>query len=425
MRGFAFTLAHAGYTIVLWDFDGHGANPQPMASDPHSGSLVTNAKAALAEAQARGLADPGRVAVLGHSMGSGVALAFGQAHPETNATIAVSPVRQPVTSASPRNLLLLAGSLETPFVRNAEQLLEQAGGPGGDPSVGTGRRMAIVQDVEHVSILFAPAAHEAAREWLDGTFGPQPGATAYTDRRVMWYGIGLVGALLVSTGLAPLIAGLSARTPEHSLTRPRALPRRLAPLAGGVLCATLVLWGASVAGLELSNLLGLLIGGYVVVWFGIAGLFAHLLLRVRPSMPTRRDVLVGLFAFAVLWVSVGLLGQWVWLQWLLIPRRLLLWPLGILLTLPWFLAVGEAARGGSTAGWLGWWLYHSAVLAGGFLLALRLSPELSFIVLVLPLLPIVLGIHALTTAPYRERWPFAISGALFVSWLFLAVFPLG
>jgi hypothetical protein len=196
-------------------------------------------------------------------------------------------------------------------------------------------------------------------------------------------------------------------------------------LAGGVLCATLVLWGASVAGLELANIFGLLIGGYVIVWFGIAGLFTHMLLRVSPSIPTLGDLLAGLFAFAVLWVSVGLLGQWIWLRWLLIPRRLLLWPLGVLLTLPWFLAVGEAARGGSAARWLGWWLCHSAVLAGGLLLALRLSPELGFIVLILPLLPIVLGLQALTTAPYRERWPFAVSGALFMSWLLLAVFPLG
>jgi hypothetical protein len=285
--------------------------------------------------------------------------------------------------------------------------------------------MTIVQNVEHVSILFAPAAHAATRDWLDATFGPQPDGIAYTDRRVMWYGIGLAGALLVSTGLAPLIAGLSVRTPELVLARPRPLSLRLAALAGGVLCATLVLWGASIAGLELPNLLGLLIGGYVIIWLGIAGLFAHLLLRVSPSMSTFGDVLRGLFALAVLWVSAGLLGQWVWLQWLLIPRRLLLWPLGGLLMFPWFLAVGEAARGGGAVGWLGWWLCHSAVLTGGLLFALRLNPELGFIVLVLPLLPIVLGLHALTTAPYRERWSFAISGALFMSWLFLAVFPLG
>jgi hypothetical protein len=109
---------------------------------------------------------------------------------------------------------------------------------------------------------------------------------------------------------------------------------------------------------------------------------------------------------------------------LLIPRRLLLWPLGALLLLPWFLAAGEAAWGAGVAGRIGWWLGHSGLLAGGLLLALRLSPELGFIMIILPLFPIILGFHALAAAPQRGSWPFALSGALFTSWLLLAVFPL-
>ncbi len=57
---------------------GHGANPRPLPSSTQGGSLVANAEAALAEAERRGLVAPGRVAILGHSMGSGVALEFGQ-----------------------------------------------------------------------------------------------------------------------------------------------------------------------------------------------------------------------------------------------------------------------------------------------------------------------------------------------------------
>ncbi len=48
MRGFAFTLAHAGYPTVLWDFDGHGANPQPLPMDSRGNALLENAEAALA-----------------------------------------------------------------------------------------------------------------------------------------------------------------------------------------------------------------------------------------------------------------------------------------------------------------------------------------------------------------------------------------
>ncbi|MGB2894611.1 MAG: hypothetical protein WBB65_00430, partial [Anaerolineales bacterium] len=33
MRGFSFPLAKAGYTVVAWDFDGHGRNPRPYLQD--------------------------------------------------------------------------------------------------------------------------------------------------------------------------------------------------------------------------------------------------------------------------------------------------------------------------------------------------------------------------------------------------------
>jgi pimeloyl-ACP methyl ester carboxylesterase len=419
MRGFALSLAHAGYAVVLWDFDGHGANPQPLSSSMRANSLMANAEGALAEAKARGLGAAGQVAILGHSMGSGVALAFGQAHPETSATIAVSPVGQTATLELPRNLLLMAGSLEPSFVHNAEQRLSEAGGSGGDPEMGTARGLLIIPGVEHISILFSPSAHAAARDWLDATFGPQPGAGAYTDRRVLWHGLGMLGALLVGVALAPVVAVPSA---EKTLQRP--LWWRLAALGGGVLGATLVLWLVGKAGLRLFDLLGLLVGGYLMIWFCVAGILSLLLLRIRPSLPSRRAILGGLLAFGALWLGIGLLGQLVWLPWLLIPRRLLLWPLGGLLLLPWYLAAGEMAQGAGAVGRLGWWLGHSIVLAGGLFLALRLNPELFFLSLILPLLPVVLGLQALVTAPHRGSWSFALSGALFTSWLFLAVFPL-
>jgi pimeloyl-ACP methyl ester carboxylesterase len=422
MRGFGLTLAHAGYVVVLWDFDGHGANPRPF--DGQLDHLIATAEAALAEARARGLGGTGKVAILGHSMGSGVALAFGQLHPETGATIAVSPVSQAVTPVLPHNLLLLAGSLEAPFVRNAHQLLAEAGGPGGNPAAGTARGLFIVPGVEHMSILLSPAAHTAARDWLDVTFGPQPGRRVYTDWRALWYGLGLLGALLVAVSLAPLVAEPRQADPAPASAPARPLWWRLAALGGGALGATLALWLGGTAGLGLRNLLGLLVGGYMIIWFSIAGLFSLILLRVRPSLPSYRAVLGGVLAFAALWLGVGWMGGSVWLPWLLISRRLLLWPLGGALLLPWFLAAGGAVGGASSVGRFGWWLAHSFLLVGGVWLALRLSPELSFLGIILPLFPVILGFHALVTAPQRGSWPFALSGALFTSWLLLAVFPL-
>jgi len=420
MRGFANTLAHAGYTVVLWDFDGHGANPRPMPSGTRD-SLNGNVEAALAEAIRGGWGDGQRVAIVGHSMGSGVALAFGQTHPGTEATIAVSPTGQPVTPDLPRNLLLLAGSLEPAFVRNAEQRLAEAGGAGGDAAAGTARKLLVVPGVEHISILFSPGAHAAVREWLDGTFGPQPGARDYTDRRVPWYGLGVLGTLLAASALLPRV---SAALPARADGRRRPLWRRLGALLLGAVGATCLLWLAGKAGLRLSPLMGLIVGGYVIIWFGVAGVLSLLLLWSWPSRPARGSLWAGVLAFAALWLGVGLLGQQVWLPWVLIPRRLMVWPLSILLLLPWFLAVGESLRDAGAAGRAGWWLAHSLLLVGGFFLALQLNPELGFLVLILPLFPVILGFHAWVTARQMGTWSFALSGALFMGWLLLAVFPL-
>jgi hypothetical protein len=357
-------------------------------------------------------------------MGSGVALQFGQAYPDTAATIAVSPVGQPVTLELPRNLLLLAGSLEAPFVRNAERRLAEAGGAGGDPALGTARQFTVIGGVEHASILFAPSAHRAAVRWLDATFGPQPGARAYIDRRMAWYGLGLLGGLWAASALAPPLLDRLAGQPSSERPPRRPLAWRLVAQCAGALLATGVLWLAGAAGLDLSALGGIRIGGYLIAWFGLAGTFSLLLLWQRPALPSRHALLDGVAAFAALWLGVGLLAHLVWYPWLLIWERLRLWALGAALLLPWFLSAGRLSPGRAVAAQLGRWLAQGAALLGGLYLAVRLSPELGFLSLILPAFPAILGLHALAAGPYRKPWAFALSGALFTSWALLAMFPL-
>lgn len=420
MRGYALTLAHAGYNVALWDFAGHGSNPEPMAGDRDEGSLVDDAEAALNAAREHGfLAE--RIAVLGHSMGSGMALSFGVAHPETMATIAVSPVSRDVTPELPRNLLLLAEGLDQRFVENAEKLLVQAGGAGGDPAAGTARAMRVIPDVEHITILFSPTAQQAARQWLDETFGPQPGASEFTDRRMMWYLVGLVGILLFFWSLSPLINNLDEGIAEDSYSP---VGRRIGALILGALGATGLLYVLSNAGLDINHLLGLLVGGYILVWFAVAGGISIVFLGRAPARFNRSAVLGSLMVFAALWVGLGLLGNYVWLPWILITKRLILWPLGVLLCLPWFMAVAQAVLPTKWWGRVLWWFVYTLVLIGGLLLALRLSPELGFLILILPVFPLVMGLHALTAAPYRWRVSFALGGSLFIGWLVLAVFPI-
>lgn len=419
MRGFALTLAHAGFTTVSWDFEGHGANPNPFNLSAQSNVLLVDTEHALAEAKAKGVIDTQHIAILGHSMGSGVALLYGNHYPHTSATIAVSPVDQSVSNQLPHNLLLMAGSLEPQFEANAQELLTMAGGERDDLAGGNARELVIIPNVEHISILFSPTAQATARSWLEDTFGKQPGSSDYTDRRIVWFGLGILGFMLLSN---TLINSLSTAQIKKNISR--SLGLRLVSLAGGGMIAACLLYLLSILGVEISKLLGMLVGGYILIWFGTAGIISLIIFRPHFSKPNVGDLPIILIAFAGLWLGVGLLGNFIWLPWLLIPERLWLWIPGAIILFPWFLSVGEAAKYTKSAGQIGWWLVQLVVVIGSLYLGIRLNPELGFLALILPLVPIMLGAHMLVVSPKHGSWAFAIPGAMFTSWLLLAAFPL-
>jgi len=419
MRGFALTLAHAGYTTISWDFEGHGVNPNPFSLSSESNDLIHNAEAALAEAETTGLIDTQRIAILGHSMGSGVALSYGITHPNTLATIAISPVSQSVSPTLPHNLLLMAGSLESQFVANAEGLLAMAGGQRDDLTSGIARKLIIIPNVEHISILFSPTAHSTARSWLDGTFGLQAGTSYYIDRRILWFGLGIVGFIFLSkASLNTIPDALRKNTPIAPIWL------RLIALLGGSIAATFILWLVSLSGVNISQLLGLLVGGYILIWYSVAGIISLVVFRPHISMPRKTEFVKGVVAFVALWLGVGLLGNFVWLPWLLIPARLWLWVPGSIILFPWFFVVGEAAKQATKVGQFGWWLFQVIIVTGCLYLALSINPELGFLFIILPLVPVMLGLHMLAVSPKHGSWAFGISGSMFTAWLLLAVFPL-
>jgi hypothetical protein len=161
-----------------------------------------------------------------------------------------------------------------------------------------------------------------------------------------------------------------------------------------------------------------------MVWFALAGVISLLVLHTRLPLPSGRAVAGGLLAFAALWLGVGMLADLVWYPWLLSWPRLRLWPLAVLLLLPWFVAVGQTVGGSGLGSCLGRWLVGSIVLVGGLIVAMLLTPDIGFLMLILPALPVVFLIHAIAAAPHRGWWSFALSGALFASWMLLAIFPL-
>ncbi|PPS43194.1 alpha/beta fold hydrolase [Chroococcidiopsis sp. TS-821] len=412
MLGYAHVLARAGYATMLWDFDGHGANPNRFQHF----DLQQNLNVALRALREQPEVDSTRLALLGHSMGSGIVMAAGIDQVDTfAATIAISPTGADVTSQAPRNLQLQAGSWEGRFIANAQRLLAASGGTNFDFAAGTARELAIVPNAEHITILFNDVSHQAALRWLNATFN-QFNPTEYVDRRMGWYGLHLLGWLL----LLSVVASKIVRRKPHS-KKVRSVKRwgglLLAPFVAAI---ALTLLNQSV---ELTSLGGLQVGGAVGLWFAVAGI-TWLALLARLPRPTWRMAGLGLMLFALLWIAFGAMAQVVWLQWWLIPTRLQLWlPLSIA-CLPWFLASGLAQQGISGRARFGWWFAQSAILIGGFLLTLNFLPQLGFMFLLLPLFPPLIAVLSFVVALVDEVWSSALASALFFGWILAAGFPL-
>ena len=270
-------------------------------------------------------------------MGSGAVMSAGIAAADRyRATVAVSPTGADVSPESPRNLLLMAGTLEPQFAANGRDLLARAGGANDDLAGGRGRAMVDVPNVEHITILFSRTAHQAALDWLNRTFDLPP-TTAAADRRVVWYVAHLAGWLLLLAAAAPLIPPAApAGARRHSPWPWLGLP--LGALAAVLLLALLGRVG------DVSRLGGLLVGGALALWFAALGL-VWLRLGFRPPRPTGRDALWGLLLFAALTLAFGVMADRVWLPWWLTPARLLRWLPAAAAALPWLLAAGVAQQG--------------------------------------------------------------------------------
>lgn len=413
MLGYAHVLAHAGYAVMLWDFDSHGANAKPL----EQGSLEQNLNTAYKAFVEQPEVDSSRLALLGHSMGSGAVMSAAIRHINRfAATVAVSPTGANITPLAPRNLQLQAGSWEGRFVANAERLLTAGGGENQNLADGRGRSFVIVPNAEHITILFRNPSHQAAKNWLDATFGIQR-SSHYIDRRMTWYGLHLLAWLTLLGAVAPVLNSFST---AHKL--------KIHPFRrwGGLLVAPFV--ASSVLTLlsqssDIDALGGLLVGGAVSIWFGVAGLVWLAIMFHLPRL-TLRAVGLGVILFMVLWIAFGAMAQVVWLQWWLIPARLKLFPLLSLACFPWFLASGIAQQSVRVGKRILWWLGQSLVLVGGFILVLYLLPKLSFIALLLPLFPLVMAIFTFVASFFKESWSYAIGSALLFGWMLTAAFPL-
>ncbi len=410
MHAWSLALATAGFTVVAPDLPGHGAASFPMQGpDPLAAAL----DAAIAHLAGLPSVDAGRVALLGHSMGSGAVLERGIARPDrVRAVVAVSPTDAQVDAELPLDLLLLAGANEARFVANAESLLGRAGGETGEPGDRDARRLIVVPRVEHISILFSRTAQDASIDWIASALDHAP------DTRAPRGPLG--GWALLAVGLMVLwqVVGLSTTTPGPPPQRRRGA--WLALVAGGVAAtASLVIIVRSV---DVAASLGMLVAGEVGLWFLMTGA-VWLRFGVRPSPPDIRDAGWVVLATGAV-VGLGASASLAWAPWWLPSVRVGPALLLMLAVLPFMVAAAAALHGRRGASASGTWAVTAASVVVTLGAAAVVVPGLGFLLLILPLLPVILAATSVIAVGIDRPWATGTAGAVFLGWLLAMLFPL-
>jgi len=414
MRSTALALAEAGFAVAVPDLAGHGANPRPLPTDEEADRLVRDVLTAADALSEHDGVGSGPVGVLGHSMGSGAAMAAGVRAPDRiAAVVAVSPTDAEVSSQVPNDLLLLAGEREPRFVTNARDLLERAGGTTTGATLPR-RDLAVIPGVEHVSILFSAAMYDRAANWFAESLGlattPAPGGVPL----IAWWALHLVAVLALWRAVAPVVTD---RT-----TVSRATGRGVLGAVAGAVAATtlLAILGAA---LELTGRGGMLVAPVLAVWLLLAG-GVWLWVGPRPGLPAGRDLGWAAVLVVVLAAALAALGALVWLPALPGGTRAGWFALFAVLVLPWSVALTTTLQG--RRGWraVGWWTLLVVVTTGGFAAAAVAVPSLGFLLLLLPLIPVLLTVAVVAWLPVQRAWSGGIAVAVLLAWLLAILFPL-
>jgi len=243
MQAYSLTLAQSGYSVIAFDFEGHGRNPVPMSGDVTAVNgttrlLVEETRRVIAYGRGLPAAENG-IALLGHSMATDIlvraAVAEERQGAPVDAVVAISMFSEAVSAQEPRRLLAISGEWESRLrdaALSAVRLLKPDAEEGQTVEVnGVVRRAAVAPHVEHVGVLYSATALHEARDWLDGAFGRQSEAAIVEPG--LWILLLMGGIVLL---LRPLVGLLPESHDIHAPVSPglfwlaTALPALVVPL---------------------------------------------------------------------------------------------------------------------------------------------------------------------------------------------------
>jgi pimeloyl-ACP methyl ester carboxylesterase len=436
MQPFALTLARNGYCVVSFDFPGHGRNPTSMPGglEDHvrrTDSLIAALSAVVAYARHLPCSD-GRLALLGHSMGSEVVVRYAIAHPEVGATVGISLFSRDASATQPRNLLVIAGVLE-PQMLKAEGLRVAslaARAPAvehvtyGSFADGTARRFALAAGVEHIGVLYSRESQVEALAWLNRAFRHH--GDGFVDARGPWLGLLFAGLVALGWPLSLLLPKVRTRPARPPMRRRVFLSIALLP----AVVTPLMLWKAP------TDFLPIVLGDYLAVHFTVYGLITGIgLWLARKLGPDRGASMtdwrklalaaLGVTAYATL--AIGIPADLYVASFAAGGAR---WPLFAVLfvgtltyftTNEWLTGSPEAPPGASVIAWL--------CFLGSLMIAIVLNlQKLYFLAIIVPVILLLFVVYGLfSTWAYRRTGhplPGAIANAVVFAWAMASMFPL-
>jgi len=404
MQAYSLNLAKAGYTVVAFDFEGHGRNPVPMSGDVTSidGTtrlLVNETRRVLAAVRDLPGSEQG-IALLGHSMATDVLLRAAIAEAEegnaVSTLVGISMFSQAVDNQVPSSLLIINGQwegrLRAPALAQLQLIDPQA--LEGDTVVRDGiiRRVVVAPYVEHVSVLYSATALNEAVSWMDMTFDRE--SDVEISRTGVWILLLLLGIVLL---FKPLVQWLpQLHRPCDDISSQRFL---LAVSVPTLITPALAL-------LPTGEFVPVLVADYLMMHLAVFGILQLLLLRPRMGFAKGR-VVTGALLLAIWGIVVfGLALDRYAASFLPNEVRLVIIALLSLGTVPFMIA--DAVVTGAGRGILWRRLVTRAGLILSLIGAAAIDPDrLIFLLLILPVLMLFYLVHG-----SMGRWVAQRSGAL-------------
>lgn len=182
MQPWGYAMARRGFDTYVLDQPGHGDSDRPLPpwQSADDTGLGENLIAVIDELVAAGRAEPGKIALIGHSMGGAAVTQAAMEDSRIGATVTISSAYLgEIWASRPVNLLSLAAQWDPDWVleilqNTAAQASDGQGEVGvqyGTFSAGTARQADVVPGQNHISILYDPTVIARAALWIQESLG--------------------------------------------------------------------------------------------------------------------------------------------------------------------------------------------------------------------------------------------------------------